>query len=376
MKNIYVILALTLAFTSCKKEGCTDETASNFNENAKKDDGSCVYDPAYVVPTTYSFVDENGVSTVDYSGQTARMNQLREMVAYLSTGTTNTLSAQQLKDMFSNTNGNGNGAFTFTSTKQLKDKCFALDQTLFESFMDSVALASNSFSQIASNGQSGYLMNLDGEKKLFYKNGIEYAQVIQKGLMGAVFMYQALNNYFSTAEMDVDNATNVSGKNYTMMEHHWDEAFGYFGVNANFPTVAAEDFWGEYCNEHNGSLNSNKIMMDNFLKGRAAIVANVLTDRDAAILEIKNMWEKIAAYAAMGEINEAIAAYNAGDQASFLHLASEAYGFVLCLRYAPLETRKMTNSELDAVLAKFGTNFWNLNLTKLNEIKADIDAKY
>ena len=40
------MLALTLAlgFTSCKKEeGCTDPTATNYNADAKKDDGSCTY---------------------------------------------------------------------------------------------------------------------------------------------------------------------------------------------------------------------------------------------------------------------------------------------------------------------------------------------
>lgn len=30
-----------LMLTGCKKDGCTDATASNFNPDAKKDDGSC-----------------------------------------------------------------------------------------------------------------------------------------------------------------------------------------------------------------------------------------------------------------------------------------------------------------------------------------------
>ena len=35
--------AMTLSITSCKKKGCTDVTALNYTEEAKKDDGSCMY---------------------------------------------------------------------------------------------------------------------------------------------------------------------------------------------------------------------------------------------------------------------------------------------------------------------------------------------
>lgn len=34
-----------LGTSSCKKEGCTDSTATNYSKKAKKDDGSCVYEP-------------------------------------------------------------------------------------------------------------------------------------------------------------------------------------------------------------------------------------------------------------------------------------------------------------------------------------------
>lgn len=53
--NLYVVLALSLSMgvVSCKKEGCMDATATNFNEDAKKDDGSCVY-PATTTNTVVS----------------------------------------------------------------------------------------------------------------------------------------------------------------------------------------------------------------------------------------------------------------------------------------------------------------------------------
>ncbi len=77
----------------------------------------------------------------------------------------------------------------------------------------------------------------------------------------------------------------------------------------------------------------------------------------------------------MNYLSEAVASFG-NDNAKFLHVVSEAYAFTMCLRYTPLDTRKMTNSEVDALLTKFGTNFWNLSVSKLNEIKADLDAKY
>ena len=41
---IVMIASLTLGTVSCKKDGCTDETATNYDSKAKKDDGSCEYE--------------------------------------------------------------------------------------------------------------------------------------------------------------------------------------------------------------------------------------------------------------------------------------------------------------------------------------------
>lgn len=40
---MFLTAALAVSTVSCKKEGCTDETATNYNSEAKKDDGSCTY---------------------------------------------------------------------------------------------------------------------------------------------------------------------------------------------------------------------------------------------------------------------------------------------------------------------------------------------
>lgn len=384
MKLSYISLALvagTLTFTSCKKEGCTDPTATNYDESAKKDDGSCIpaaSGPAYTVPTTYAFTDGNGNNTVSYSGQTDRLNQLSEMTTLMGTGTSATVDAQDLKDMFENVGGNGNGNFTFSSTKQLKDKTFPADQALFEGWMDDFALASQSNGMTASNGQAGTLTTGSGSTYLFDANGIEHKQFIEKGLMGATFMHQALNIYFGSGKMDVDNTTAEdpgNGKYYTSMEHHWDEAFGYFGVDIDFPTNVPDRFWGKYANQQDPLINCNADMMDNLLKGRAAITANVLTDRDAAITAVRTEWEDISAYQTVKYINDCLG-YFGSDDAAFLHALAEAYAFAWNLRYAPTETRRMTTQEHADLMAFFPANFWDMTITDLNNIKNAIEAKY
>ncbi len=58
-RNVIVALfavTLGMGISSCKKEGCTDSTATNYNAEANKDDGSCTYEetPSTTTPPTYT----------------------------------------------------------------------------------------------------------------------------------------------------------------------------------------------------------------------------------------------------------------------------------------------------------------------------------
>jgi hypothetical protein len=52
--SIALVMGSAVAVSSCKKEGCTDANATNFNDSAKKDDGSCQY------PTDGSMIELTG----------------------------------------------------------------------------------------------------------------------------------------------------------------------------------------------------------------------------------------------------------------------------------------------------------------------------
>jgi hypothetical protein len=61
VKRILFINAIALisigAFSSCKKEGCTDSTATNYNPSATSDDGSCITEdptPSASTPSGYT----------------------------------------------------------------------------------------------------------------------------------------------------------------------------------------------------------------------------------------------------------------------------------------------------------------------------------
>src|SRR5690606_2964185 len=83
-------------------------------------------------------------------------------------------------------------------------------------------------SQTASQGQAGVL----GGNRLLNEKGFELGQFVQKGLIGAMMLDQIANIYLGTDKQSADNDAIVAGKNYTELEHHWDEAYGYLASNA------------------------------------------------------------------------------------------------------------------------------------------------
>ena len=365
----------------------------------------------YSVPASYTF-ERNALTSVDYSGQSIRLSMLDEMGNYFKTAATNGTIADDtvLSEMYINTNNRFTSTGLNTSGKQLKDKTAASkdyftlylgggstsEQVSVREFFESQFDNADSASQGATAAAGVPGVYLDGtSKRLFAANGLEPQQIVLKGLMGAGLMDQIANNYLSINKLDggtnkIDNTNKVvlTGKNYTEMEHNWDEAYGYvYGADNLTVTPNVFKFWSTYINQVDADTDFNTLKADidlAFRKGRAAIVANDYATRDAQIDIIKAKLAMIPAVRAVFYLQEGKGKLATDNGAKAFHALSEAYGFIMSLRYTNkpgTNNPYFTKAEVDAMLASMvsGTNgLWAIDTlgAKLDTIAAQIATKF
>lgn len=363
IQRTFVLLTLTFSIIACKKENPIPQPEP-INET-----------PTYTIPTTYNF------GNADFKSSTQRLAMLTELVNYLrATHTTTaaaqpTVSAQKLKNMYINAASQFTDTELNTSGIQLKDKtgnAYSFQNELEKSFDDaelaSITAAANPTITTASNGARGKLIS-PSRAILVNAYGFEYKETAEKGLMGALLYHQAMTLLSGIANFD--NTIKLEG--ITAQEKAWDEAFGYFGVPITFPTnTVGLKYWGLYCNSVNAAIGSNKIIMEAFLKGRAAISNNNASARDEAKTTVINTWEKVAAAKCISYLKGA--KNNLADAATLHHNLSEGYGFVTAFRYNP--AKNISDADINILLSYFGTNLYGLNTSNIDLAIAKLEAVF
>ena len=345
--------------------------------------------------TAYSelFVDANGATTVDLADGNDRHKMFQALNYYSSSSTAANahIDAPVLKNMFSNVGNPFTDIATATisvdgetlnaSEVQLRN-VVALSKptteaeavrTKLEGYFDEIEEISHHVTSTASQGQAGklgtYLVN---------EKGIEIIQIIQKSLIGALQL-DYIGNVLMNKGLSADNHTLVNGKNYTVLEHNWDEAYGLLTLNpvylANSTDAARgtiEFAGGSYIWEYNKANYAN--IHPAFLKGRAAIVNNDLSELQAQATFIRTEFEKAIASAALGYLDK----WKTGTtDAARAHAMGEGLGFIYSLRFATLHNADAAFSDniLNGLIGS-PNGFWDLSVSKINTASDAIRAKF
>lgn len=377
-KSSLITKILLLAIVSVTSFSC-----SNDNDNTTDN---------IVAPDTYSF-DRNGINTVSYSGQTTRLFQANELYSALNS---TDVSLSTLNLMFNGDNDLSAGFTTDSlngTTKIIGSKTAAsalagdpatksrFDNMLVE-YVSEVVPALNA-GNVAASGQaglafdSGYQLNEEGQ---------ELDQLFFKGLIGAFTLDQIVNNYVHPNQLDKgdyvaenDNGTLASGKDYTNMEHKWDEGFGYLygevdDISINNGLPAANESTGNLLMKYFKKVEQTyepgiaSTVYHAFIDGRTAILNKNYVARDLAADIIQVELSKVIGYYAIHYMNDYIAKLNSGEIAKAHHSLSEAHGFILSLQFTnngddmPFMDKITVENFLDNNLADFH-NIDNNDLT-------------
>lgn len=372
MKKYFLLAAgaTALFLASCKKD--------------KKTDDSDLKIPYSGLSATSSYFEtfkgSDGNTSVSFTGQTQRIKMLQELDAYIKKGTTQVLDAGKMENMFRHQNSPFADAELNSATdktiisktaQSFASTAAEAERQRFLSYFEQLETASANFATEAVAGTAGFVAN-GGSKYLVDAKGFEYAQFVQKGLIGAMLLDQISNIYLGTEKMAADNATIVEGKNYTALEHHWDEAYGYLTANATYPmkdpadnTKWKEVFLGSYVRQVGFDAGAPQAIFMAYLTGRAAIVNKDLAKRNEQINIIRTKLETAIATIAISYLNKTKTAANNGAK---FHSLSEGIGFLYALRYAyGAKVNAAKSDELMAALMNKPNGFWDLT-------NADIDA--
>ena len=401
LKPYIFILSSFILVTSCSKDDEVEYITQTVTETVVVTETETVTVEVPVtqtvtveIPYSYEFA-RAGKSTVSFSGQTARLNMADELYAALNT---NTFTKAQMLEMFNDGTGFA-GEGLNTSGKKMGNKTAAsplASATVKPQFDAMIAdFADNvipNWATDASNGQAGVLTDATRTIHVNAK-GHEIDQTFIKGIIGAMTLDQIVNNYITPYQLDAgtrtaDNTSKTlsSGKDYTDMEHKWDEGFGYlYGQEADATRLdlgVAPTGNGTTLNKYFKKVNASSHpgmavqVFDAFRRGRAYIVANQYDERDQQAEIIKKELSKLIAQKAVDYINGYISKIANGNTADAFHALSEGYGFVMSLQFTNdgTDTPYFSNSEVNAFLTSMD-NFWTVENSTLEAIRDEVKAK-
>ena len=354
----------------------------------------------FTIPAFYDI--ENSLAPGTFYGQKRRLAQLQE----IKDSSRNEPIKWDIRAALANENQNMFKSDEAQGSENIRTK---IDELNFDngntSVADDIASLADSLVQssqanyrsIAANGTAGMITTGD-KKRHVSANGLEYAEILEKSLYGALLYDQMVDDYLSDSQSGVDNEEGnniLSAEDYelygTERQHKFDEAFGYFGAEAatypnqsnssNGDGIFLANYIFDFSDETEAiyGVNLAKATMNAFVVGRSVLKAGQGNDFaqenineelfNAARADIKLYVEAGMAASAIHYLNEAITDVSEAEK---LHHLSEALGFIYAMsfnsdgRLSPEESHKAlmalgwsaTDSSLNGI---YGINLWEVS---------------
>lgn len=389
----FVTLSAAVCFTSCGSEDDMKTTVE--------------------APATYNFT-RDGQSTVSFDGQSTRIAMGEELISAMSNFD---MTEERLLEMYANQTASGDDADPYASadlnesTKSIRSKVAASNDLFSANTVDATEIKAKFAAWItaqnnevfpnentqAAAGQAGQIA--DGTSTRYVNaQGLEYNQLVAKGLIGALMADQVLNNYLSAAVLDAgSNVENHEaeilddGKTYTTMEHKWDEAYGYiYGASADAAspnaTIGSDD---SFMNKYIGRVNSDEdfsTIADDiyqaFKLGRAAIVAKDYDLRDEQASIIRTKLSEVIAIRAVYYLQQGKDNLETNKGGAF-HALSEGFGFVYSLQFAreansskTYFTKAEVDNMFDMLLGDGENGLWDVTPATLDAVSTMIADRF
>lgn len=412
--NLVLLLAVSsLVFTSC---GDDEETpvanflASNVDALGTVDLGN------FTIPSNYDLSGDLGPGV--YSGQERRLAQLKEIVD----SSRNEPIYWDLEAALINENEDKFASPAAQGSSNLRTK---IDELNFDNGNTSVADAFGdlaetfvtssqaNYTTTAADGTAG-MITTGTKKRHVSAKGLEYIQILEKGLYGAIFYDQMVDDYLRPTQAGADNENgnneSAAGSGYTTKgtdrQHRWDEVFGYLGANPlTYPNTANTSngdgqFIANYLFDFSDEIetvfgvNPAQKLMDAFVFGRSVLKAGEgfgeadettnETYYEAARKDVKLYTETGIVAAAFHYLNSAIADVTDEDK---LHHLSEALAFIYSLSFNS-EGIVSADDAFDALEALgwkandrslngiYDINLWTVTDTQLQAAKDILNKKF
>lgn len=398
MKSLYIaFFASLITLTSCKKddpEPIVEYIDSNID-----------------LPSKYEFDSRfsEGLSSVNYGGQTVRNLLVQDIKSLISNAAT-TPNSNLKTDVLNLYNYSDNGTNTITTAGSF---------TLFENNYESISTGKNLSGKInTTENVLGWSINADelfnawldtiddninvkgytGNEIYLSTDSIDLNQSINKLLLGAVVYNQGTDNYLDKVMNDNNSEAKDGTAAYSVMEHTWDEAFGYFGAARNYFSFTDDDLASknggviykdddadskiDFRSEYNFGFSTNAgkrdrvindggidpkfttLCFEAFLSGRTAIAnGRDSSEIRAYAINAANCWEKVIAATIIHYINDTkadlLTRKTTGTITNKYDLYkhwSELRGFVIALQYGSENYQLIDDADLASIATTVGND--------------------